>query len=519
LNGVVNPSTAGSYKVSVSTTSDTVSVMSPSYTVTAASSVGSVTVNNASPTTAANGLDAYVVGLTTSGTGGLSAAVQSTVNIVFPAGTTFQLTTSPLTLGATTIAFCGELGSTLTVQCLLNGTHTVGAGTALTATLNGVVNPSTAGSYKVSVSTTSDTVSVMSPSYTVTAASSVTGVTVNNASPTTSATGLTTYVVGVTTSGTGGLSAAVQSTVNIVFPAGTTFKLTTSPLTLGATTIAFCGELGSTLTVQCLVNGTHTVGAGTALTATLNGVVNPSTAGSYKVSVSTSSDTVAVMSPSYTVTAVSAVGAAKLTIGSAVTSATNVTYTFSFKATTGLAGDTGSSVSMVFPAATGLASLTSSPLTDGATTVAFCSRMGVSSTVMCPLSGGKIVHAGDTLTATINGVGNPSTTKQYNVALSTTSDTKAKSIPYCIAAAGVPCITKFSPSSGQVGATVSITGVNLNHLTGPWPVEFNGTTAAVQSDSAKKIVVTVPAGATSGPITVNTTGGPAVSTRIFMVLP
>jgi hypothetical protein len=247
----------------------------------------------------------------------------------------------------------------------------------------------------------------------------------------------------------------------------------------------------------------------------LNGVVNPTTAGSYKVTVSTTSDTTAVQSPSYTVTAVSIVAATKLTISNTVTNTAAVAYTLAFKATTGLAGDTGSVVTILFPAGTGLASLTSSPLDDGATTVAFCGRVAATMTLTCPLGTGKVVHAGDALTATINGVVNPSTTKQYIVTISTTSDTKTKSVPYCIAATGVPCITKFSPASGHVGDTVSITGLNLGHAS----VTFNGTTATIATDTAKKITVTVPVGATSGKISVTNGGGNATSTKSFTVLP
>ena len=173
-------------------------------------------------------------------------------------------------------------------------------------------------------------------------------------------------------------------------------------------------------------------------------------------------------------TAVTAVGGGTVTLSNTTTSATNVTYTLKFTTTTGLAGDTGSYASIVFPTGSGLASLTSSLLVDGATTIGFCQRVASTLTVGCYLYGGQVAHAGDSLTATLVGVGNPSTTNPYSLQLSTTSDIKVKNVAYCVAATGVPCISKVSPLSGQVGASVAIAGINL---AGATAVMFNGTAA------------------------------------------
>jgi hypothetical protein len=56
-----------------------------------------------------------------------------------------------------------------------------------------------------------------------------------------------------------------------------------------------------------------------------------------------------------------------------------------------------------------------------------------------------------------------------------------------------PSISSFSPSSGTVGASVTISGTNL----GSSPtIKFNGTTATVTASSATEITATVPSGAT-----------------------
>ncbi len=77
-----------------------------------------------------------------------------------------------------------------------------------------------------------------------------------------------------------------------------------------------------------------------------------------------------------------------------------------------------------------------------------------------------------------------------------------------------PTITSFSPASGAVGASVTITGTNLGSATA---VKFNGTTATIGTNTATSITTTVPAGATDGKITVTTAGGTATSAASFDV--
>ena len=80
-----------------------------------------------------------------------------------------------------------------------------------------------------------------------------------------------------------------------------------------------------------------------------------------------------------------------------------------------------------------------------------------------------------------------------------------------------PYITKLDPELGDVGTTVSITGLHLTNTPG---VLFNGTRAAEASVSADGTLITtrVPAGATSGPITVTTSLGTSNSPTPFTVI-
>jgi hypothetical protein len=78
-----------------------------------------------------------------------------------------------------------------------------------------------------------------------------------------------------------------------------------------------------------------------------------------------------------------------------------------------------------------------------------------------------------------------------------------------------PTITGFTPASGPVGTTVTLTG---SGFTGATAVRFNGVAATTYAAaSATQITATVPAGATSGTIAVATPGGTATSASSFTV--
>jgi len=79
--------------------------------------------------------------------------------------------------------------------------------------------------------------------------------------------------------------------------------------------------------------------------------------------------------------------------------------------------------------------------------------------------------------------------------------------------AQVPTITGFSPGSGAVGTTVTITGTNFNTTLASNAVFFGQSRAAVVSATATSLSVTVPSGANAAPVTViNTATGLQVTT-------
>jgi kumamolisin len=77
-----------------------------------------------------------------------------------------------------------------------------------------------------------------------------------------------------------------------------------------------------------------------------------------------------------------------------------------------------------------------------------------------------------------------------------------------------PTVTSFSPTSGAVGTSVSLTGTNF---TGATAVRFNGTSATFTVNSATSISTSVPTGATTGPISVTNASGTGTSATSFTV--
>src|SRR5947199_330277 len=75
-----------------------------------------------------------------------------------------------------------------------------------------------------------------------------------------------------------------------------------------------------------------------------------------------------------------------------------------------------------------------------------------------------------------------------------------------VAQAAAPTISSLSPSSGAVGASVTITGTNFGSTQGNSTVKFNGTAATPTSWNATSIVAPVPSGATTGNVVVHASG-------------
>ncbi|MDO7877798.1 FG-GAP-like repeat-containing protein [Hymenobacter sp. ASUV-10] len=79
-----------------------------------------------------------------------------------------------------------------------------------------------------------------------------------------------------------------------------------------------------------------------------------------------------------------------------------------------------------------------------------------------------------------------------------------------------PTISGFTPGTGSAGMTVTVTGTNLGGVTA---VTLNGTAAPLTGTTGTSLTFTVPAGATTGPISVTAPGGTATTSLSFEVVP
>ena len=78
-------------------------------------------------------------------------------------------------------------------------------------------------------------------------------------------------------------------------------------------------------------------------------------------------------------------------------------------------------------------------------------------------------------------------------------------------------ITSFTPGNGAPGTTVTINGTGFSSTAGQNIVRFNGVAAVVNSATTTQIVTSVPVRATSGPLTVTTPAGSAISPVTFII--
>ncbi|WP_035562859.1 FG-GAP-like repeat-containing protein [Hymenobacter sp. IS2118] len=102
------------------------------------------------------------------------------------------------------------------------------------------------------------------------------------------------------------------------------------------------------------------------------------------------------------------------------------------------------------------------------------------------------------------------------ISLTTPNGTAVSSSNFAVTVPA-PTITSFTPTSGPVGTSVMITGTDLGTTSA---VRFNGITAPTFTVvNGTSVTATVPAGATTGVISVTTTGGAGSSAASFTVVP
>ncbi|MFO0508167.1 MAG: FG-GAP-like repeat-containing protein, partial [bacterium] len=111
----------------------------------------------------------------------------------------------------------------------------------------------------------------------------------------------------------------------------------------------------------------------------------------------------------------------------------------------------------------------------------------------------------------------PAGTTTGRISVATNCSTVTSATDFTIGTVVLPTIASFTPASGPVGTTVTITGTNFSTTAANNTVLFNGTTAVVTASTATSITTTVPVDATTGLISVTLSGNTAVSATTFTV--
>jgi YD repeat-containing protein len=105
------------------------------------------------------------------------------------------------------------------------------------------------------------------------------------------------------------------------------------------------------------------------------------------------------------------------------------------------------------------------------------------------------------------------------IAVTTPTGSATSSTPFTVSASTAPTITSFTPTIGTAGTAVTISGTNFDPIVANNIVTLNGGLALVDSLTSTNIATSVPVGATSGHIRVNTPDGAVVSSDDFFVPP
>ncbi|TAK60147.1 MAG: T9SS type A sorting domain-containing protein, partial [Bacteroidetes bacterium] len=458
-------------------------------------------------------------------------------------GSTVTITGTAFT-GATAVTFNGVSAVAFTVvsSTQIDATVPAGSTTGLISvtTPSGTSNSSTSFTVLPNISSFTNSpgpvgTSVVITGSAFTGASAVTfnGVsssyTVNSSTQITATvpSGATTGAIAVTTAA----GTATSATNYVVTPSITSF----SPGSGGVgTTVTINGQAFTGVTNVAFngTNATFTFVSNTQVTAT---VPNGATTGTIAITTpsgtgtSVGSFTVTATISSFTPTS-GVIGTGSIIVtGTAFTGATafrfngtnsvftvdsysQITATVPAGATTGLlsvvtpAGTSNSSTNFTVPP--NITGFSSSTGTVGASrTINGTAFTGATSVTFNGVSASYTVSSSTAITATV-----PSGATTGPVAVTTPSGTATSGTSFTV----TPTVSGFSPTSGAVGASVTING---EAFTGATSVTFNGISAAFTVVSNTQITATVPATATTGTIQVTTPSGSGTSGSNFSVLP
>jgi YD repeat-containing protein len=123
-----------------------------------------------------------------------------------------------------------------------------------------------------------------------------------------------------------------------------------------------------------------------------------------------------------------------------------------------------------------------------------------------------------TITQIVTAVPSGATTGPIGV--TTPNGSATSSAAFTVASStGAPTITGFTPTIGSAGTPVTVTGTNFETVPANNILRFNSTYAPVGSATTTNLSTTVPGFTSSGPISVTTVRGKAVSSADFFIPP
>jgi photosystem II stability/assembly factor-like uncharacterized protein len=347
--------------------------------------------------------------------------------------------------------------------------------------------------------------------------------------------GATTGSIAVTTPVGTGMSFAVftvipaptiTSFIPVSGPVGTSVTLIGANFT-GATAVAFNGAAAD-----------FKVDSGTQITATVppaasTGTISVTTPGG--IGVSAASFTVLAPLPTITgfLPTSGPVGTVVTLSGSGFTGATAVAFNGAAAAAFTVVSDAQITATVPHGAATGAIAVTTpggvatsatsfSVMAPAPTITSFLPTSGPAGTSVTLIGNGFIgatavafngaaaVFMVDSATQITATVPLAATTGAITVTTPGGAATSATSFTVILA----PVIESFTPTSGVVGTLVTLIGANFSGATA---VTFNGAVAAFTVNNDLQITATVPAGATTGPISVTTPIGSCTSSASFTV--
>jgi len=213
------------------------------------------------------------------------------------------------------------------------------------------------------------------------------------------------------------------------------------------------------------------------------------------------------------------------------TGATNVSFNGTNGTITELTTDTQIKVSAPANVTTGPISVTRSNFTGTTSSNFFASPAITSFSPSVGRSGTNVIITGKNFIGAtfvkFNGASAPSFTVNSNTQITVAVPTNASTGLINISAPGgqtfsssnfvvMPSIFSFSPYFGKTGTNVTIVGANFLGTTN---VFFNGMAASFSGVTSNQLTAIVPLNATSGPLTVATTNGIAVSATNFFLPP